>query len=369
MVQHDESNAEEETIDELDQDEPSTFRYHITAYGADYPVDSLVNRIDSGDVVVPTFDPNKELGDIKGFQRRFIWKKAQSDRFIESLLLGLPVPGIFLVSRTDGRLLVLDGQQRLRTLHSFYRGELRGKGYSLEKVQDRFVGRTYSSLDVEDRRKLDNSIIHATVVRQDEPSKDQSSIYMIFERLNTGGTALHPQEIRIALYGGPFMNFLQEMNSFGMWREIYGKISPRFKDQELILRFFALLYAADKYERPMRDFLNVYAGVNQEFQLQSEDELREIFKSTTASILGSLGKRAFRTRNAINVAIMDSVMVGVANRIQARGKIQDLEEFAVEYKKLIDDAAFSAAVERSTTDERSVRNRLTMAKQAFSKLG
>ena len=113
----------EELVDDADeQEEKSPYRYAITAYGADYPVDALVKRIDSGDIIVPTFDPVVQLGDIEGFQRQFIWKKTQSDRFIESLLLGFPVPGIFLVTRDDGRLLVLDGQQRLRTLQGFIRG-------------------------------------------------------------------------------------------------------------------------------------------------------------------------------------------------------------------------------------------------------
>ena len=314
-----ENNTDEEIIEDTDAlEEPSTFRYEITAYGADYPVDALAKRIATKEIIVPTFGPELEYDDIRGFQRGFVWNKSQSDRFVESLLLGLPVPGIFLVAREDGRLLVLDGQQRLRTLHAFYEGILGGKEYALEKVQRGLIGKTYKTLEPETRRKLDNSIIHATVVRQDVPSQDQSSIYMVFERLNTGGTALQPQEIRVALYGGAFIDFLYRMNEHKAWREIYGKKSTRLKDQELILRFLALLYAAEKYSRPMRDFLSVFAGENRDFELQREAEMKTIFESTVTTILESIGARAFRLRNAVNVAVMDSVMVGIASRIQSR---------------------------------------------------
>jgi hypothetical protein len=153
------------------EDESLPVTYEITAYGADYPVDGLVQRIESGDIIVPSF------------QREFIWTKRQSDRFVESLLLGLPVPGIFLSrSPSSTKLLVIDGQQRLRTLQSFYKGVIHGREYVLDHVAERFKGKKYETLEEDDRRRLNDSILHATVIRQDEPSDDQSSIYSIFER-------------------------------------------------------------------------------------------------------------------------------------------------------------------------------------------
>lgn len=246
-------------IDETSESIP--FRYTITSYGADYPVDGLVKRLKSEDIVIPTFDPESESsGSIEGFQRRFVWTKPQCDKFIESLLLGLPVPGIFLVKQADGRLLVLDGQQRLRTLQAFYKGILNGREYTLAKVQKQYEDLNYQTLDVEDRRRLDDSIIHATIVRQDEPSDDQSSIYLIFERLNTGGTSLHPQEIRVALYHGPFVKLLRELNNHDSWRKLYGQKSNRLKDQELILRFFAMYHDGEGYQESMKEFLNNFMG-------------------------------------------------------------------------------------------------------------
>jgi Protein of unknown function DUF262 len=119
-------DGNEESVADVDEtSEIIPFRYAITSYGADYPVDGLVKRLQPQDIVIPTFDPETESsGSLEGFQRRFVWTTSQSDKFIESLLLGLPVPGIFLVKQPDGKLLVLDGQQRLRTLQAFYGGIL-----------------------------------------------------------------------------------------------------------------------------------------------------------------------------------------------------------------------------------------------------
>ncbi|HYW37088.1 MAG TPA: DUF262 domain-containing protein [Terriglobales bacterium] len=169
----------------------SPYTYSITAYGADYPVDGVVKRIEAGDIIVPTFswEPGAD-SQVVGFQREYVWPRPKGDRFIESLLLGLPVPGIFLVKEPSGRFLVLDGHQRLYTLRAFYDGVIHGVEYKLGDVQARFVGKRYRDLDIEDRRRLDDSIIHATVIRQDQPSEDQSSIYVIFDRLNTGGVNL-----------------------------------------------------------------------------------------------------------------------------------------------------------------------------------
>ncbi|HSE57197.1 MAG TPA: DUF262 domain-containing protein, partial [Nitrospiraceae bacterium] len=131
--------AEAKVIDNLgdDSDELLPFKYSITSYGADYPVDSLIKRIADGSIYVPSF------------QRGYVWKVKQASRFIESLLLGLPVPGIFL-SKEQGtqKLLVIDGQQRLRTLQYFYEGifEPGGKKFSLRGVQSKYNGSTYRLL-------------------------------------------------------------------------------------------------------------------------------------------------------------------------------------------------------------------------------
>jgi hypothetical protein len=355
---------EVEDLDEINEVIPAT--YSITSYGADYPVDGLVKRLDQGDIVVPLFNVGPEEGQSTvGFQRDFVWTKYQCDRFVESLLLGLPVPGIFLVKESSGKHLVLDGQQRLKTLQCFYAGILQGKEFGLENVQEKWRGKTYKSLNAEDRRRIDDSIIHATVVRQDEPSDDQSSIYLVFERLNSGGTFLQPQEIRVALYHGKFAALLSALNENKDWRALYGKKSARLKDLELILRFFALYYWSATYRRPMKEFLNRSMARNVNLQQHSEIELQTLFASTVNVVHNIIGRRAFRLKSTVNAAIVDSVLVGVAHRV-ALGPVENPDGFRSAYQSLVSDPDFLVWTTRSTADEEFVRKRLERSRAAFA---
>ncbi|NRF71755.1 DUF262 domain-containing protein [Aquincola sp. S2] len=357
--------VEVEDLDEINEVIPTA--YSITSYGADYPVDGLVKRLDQNDIAVPLFSNAPEAGQSTvGFQREFVWTKPQCDRFVESLLLGLPVPGIFLVKEASGKHLVLDGQQRLKTLQYFYSGLFQGKEFLLQHVQEKWKDRSYKTLDVDDRRRLDDSIIHATIVRQDEPSDDQSSIYLVFERLNSGGIFLQPQEIRVALYHGKFASLLGNLNANGSWRALYGKKSARLKDLELILRFFALHFHAPQYRRPMKEFLNRYMASNVDLQKHGDNELRPIFESTVAAIHQHLGPRAFRLKNTVNAALVDSIMIGVANRLATGSPISDSTGMRAAYEGLFKSGDFTTWITRSTADEDFVKKRLDATRAAFS---
>ena len=352
----------------LDLDEAGEvvpFTYSITAYGADYPVDGLIKRLRTEDISVPRFGtPLSEVGPRVRFQREFVWKKQQSDRFIESLLLGLPVPGIFLVKEPDGKLLVLDGHQRLQTLRRYYDNDWEGKAYTLESVQDRFENRTYEQLESEDSRRLDDSIIHATVVRQDEPSEDMSSIYLVFERLNSGGTILQPQEIRVALYHGELVSLLTDLNGIRAWRALFGRKSRRLKDIELILRFFAMLESSRRYKRPMKGFLNAYMAKRRHVSAKQRDSLSIVFTRTTEVILRGIGSQAFKLKTAVNAALADAVMVGVARRVRA-GEIAKPADLKKAYDDLLSDPKFQGSIGRATADEESVKTRIRLATKRF----
>jgi hypothetical protein len=361
-----EPEAPEEEIREADgvedvnpeaPDEELPVVYTVTSYGADYPVDALVTRITGKDIIVPDF------------QRGFIWPRARIDRFVESLLLGLPVPGIFLASEPEtNRLMVIDGQQRLMTLWSFYRGRLRGKEFVLGKgVDKQFYGKTYETLEEEDRRRLDNSIIHATVIRQDQPSDDQSSIYFVFERLNTGGTVLQPQEIRAAIYGGEFNDLLQSLNCYERWREIFGRESSRRKDQELILRFLAFRYNLDAYRRPMKEFLNEFMGKNRHLKVLDAGELRGEFERVIDLLAGAIPPaQLFRPGGkAMNAAVFDAMTVGASQLIRQVAQ-PDVERVRTAYAALLEDEQFQQSYSRATADEASVERRINMATEAFT---
>lgn len=357
----------DESVDDLDEiSEVLPVQFSITSYGADYPIDGLVKRVINGDIVIPLFSLEPADGQtVTGFQREFVWKKSQADRFIESLLLGLPVPSIFLVKEPNGKYLVLDGQQRLKSLESFYKGVFKGVEFLLEEVQECWVGKSYLTLNPEDRRRLDNSIMHAIVVRQDEPTQEQNSIYMIFERLNSGGTILQPQEIRVALYRGQFAAVLSRLNEMPEWRILYGKKSSRLKDIELILRFFALYFYSAKYQKPMKNFLNTYMANNRELSKQDESTIKPLFENAIKTILEIIGQKAFRPFGvSLNAAVVDSIMFGVAHRL-SRGPITDVKGLKRSYDLLVANPEYVTAITRFTAYDESVTNRLKLAKEAF----
>lgn len=356
----------------LDIDETAEvipFNYAITAYGADPQVDGLIKRVREGDIFIPLFSlPGDKAGGPVRFQREYVWKKQQADRFIESLLLGLPVPGIFLVKEESGRHLVLDGHQRLQTLLRFYSNDWEGGAFALESVQERFQNRTYDQLEATDRRRLDDSIIHATIVRQDEPSEDQSSIYLIFERLNSGGTSLQPQEIRVALYHGPFVDLLTSLNDHASWRALFGRKSRRLKDIELLLRFFALREGSKSYARPMKGFLSGYMARRRQLSNQVQAEFREVFSQTTDAILRGVGAKAFKPRGALNAALVDALMVGVARRIKERGPITKPRTLKAAYTTLLRKDNFLNAISRATADEENVKQRIQLATTGLARV-
>lgn len=339
--------AEEETLD---------FTYSITSYGADYPVDSLVKRMRDGKIKVPSF------------QRGYVWTEKQASRFIESLLLGLPVPGIFLSKDTDSAdLLVIDGQQRLKTLQFFYDGHIADSDrvFRLRDVQEKFEGKTYEKLEPDDRQRLDDSIIHATIVKQDEPSEDNSSIYLVFERLNTGGLQLQPQEIRSAIYSGKFAKLLKELNEYPAWRNIYGNRSTRLKDQEFILRFFAMYLYRDNYKKPLKGFMNTYMAKNRDLKLHDAEVLSETFKQVVDFVNDALGKKAFRFAAAINASIYDSVMVALAERYSKKKSFPDKKKFLKAYSDLLANEEYLTATRDATSDEPIVEKRMNLTISAF----
>lgn len=351
----------EEEIDQIleESEEVVPFKYSISSYGADYPVDGLVRRVRAGDIIVPKF------------QRGFVWSLKEASRFVESLLLGLPVPSIFLSKEAESqKLLVIDGQQRLLSLCYFYEGiwPPTRKEFALKAVADKFEGQTYKTLPQEDRRRLDDSIVHAIVIKQEEPSDDESSIYHVFERLNTSGVSLTAQEIRAAIYHGPFSDLLKDLNRTSTWRAIYGPVNKLMRDQELILRFLALNFNAAEYSRPMKAFLNSFMGKNRHLTRISRDQIVAAFVPTISVVHDAIGTRAFRLARVLNAAVFDSVMVGLAKRL-ARGPVKEKETLKARYLELLSNSDFLAVAERATADEESVSRRLKLATNAFSGLG
>ena len=338
------------------EDGVAPVKFDITSYGVDFDVFGLYRRLKRGEIVVPSF------------QRDFVWTLRKASRFIESLLLGLPVPGIFLASDSDsGELLVIDGQQRLKSLMFFYdgvfnpgNGSVNPREFKLRDVQETFDGRTYESLDAKDRLDLDNSVIHATVVKQDSPTEDDTSIYHIFERLNSGGRRLHPQEMRTALYQGPLIDTVRELNHHPTWRNIYGNPGPGLRDQELVLRFLALSFSEHKYSRPLQEFLTKFVAANRNPAPNVLEAYRKAFTQVADLWWNALDSRAFRPFRALNVAVFDSMFRGLYQRIVSSNSPEPAE-LARAYDDLLQDVEYLRAVKQATSSEWSMQTRMEKA--------
>ena len=335
---------EGEVEDETLLENPGTKKFSISSYGADYTVDSLVKRMNGGAFKIPEF------------QRRFVWTLKHSSKFIESLLMGLPVPGIFLYKEADtNEHLVIDGQQRLRTLQMFYAGLFDDKKFRLVGVREPWLNKSYDDLESADVLKLDDSVVHATIFKQDRPQDVLDSIYFVFERINTGGIRLSPQEIRNCVSMGPFIKMIKRLNSNSSWRAVFAGTNNRAKDEELIVRFLALYAEDDNYFRPMNSFLNSFSDKMNKATPAELKSLELVFESTIVLVANSI-PRPFRLVRALNAAVFDSVMVGVARRLAA-SPYPDPARIKTAYNSLLLDPIYKQACERATADEENVKTR------------
>ena len=192
-AEHLSNDLELERITSEDEDyESAPPGYEIATYPADYTLEVLYHKWNKDEILIPEF------------QRRFVWKQVQSSKLIESFLLGLPVPAIFFYSeRKKRKYVVIDGQQRLKSIFYYFEGyfgsETKGarRVFSLKGLnsESRYHGKTFDDLREDDRRRLENAVLRTFIVQQLDPD-DDTSMYHIFERLNTGGTLLSNQEIR-----------------------------------------------------------------------------------------------------------------------------------------------------------------------------
>lgn len=346
---------EEIQSEELDlESTPAT--YEVITYPADFTLEGLVSKYKKGTLTIP------------GFQRNYVWNIKQASRLIESFLLGLPVPAIFLFTdEVNNEQLVLDGQQRLMSIVYFFDGYFgesdktgRKKVFKLTGLNENspYFNKTYADLEDSDQaafNKLNDSVLRAFVVKQITPNGN-TSVYHIFERLNTGGTQLVGQEIRNCVYHGEFNNLLCELNQYPNWRRIFGNEAPhkRQKDVELILRFFSFYENGHNYERPIKDFMSNFMRENQHLSQPERERFEDLFKSTCDKIVTFLGEKPFHIWSGLNVAVFDSTFTTLAKF----GFPDDLND---RFTALKADDDFIRGVRGATADESIVELRMKLA--------
>jgi Protein of unknown function DUF262 len=304
--------------------------YDLTSSPNDFNISTIYNFIDSGAVKIP------------GFQRNYVWDIKRASKLIESLIIGLPVPQVFLYEEARNSFLVIDGQQRLMTIYYFVRqrfprrekrAEIRRIFNERGRVPDevlhddelfenfnlrlpelgssrpnKFARLNYSTLG-EYKVQFDLRTIRNVIVKQIKPSDDDSSIYEMFNRLNTGGINLTPQEIRASLYHSAFYDMLFRLNMDTRWRQLVGQAEPdlHMRDIEVLLRGVAMWQQGDSYAPSMVRFLNRYSKRAQNFteaQVSEVEGMLEWF----LSIVRDVPRAAFLTpQGRFSLPLFESV--------------------------------------------------------------
>ena len=217
---------------------------------------------------------------------------------------------------------------------------------------------------------VNSTILSSTPQSLSNESPDEeedSSLFYVFGRLNSGGRKVTAQEIRTAVYGGPFIDLIESLNLNSTWRTLFGKESVRLKDHELILRFLALYSQPDKYERPMEEFLNKFCRQHRMGPTKFLKTAEPAFKQTLQTINAALGPAAFRPTRAMNAAVFDSIAVAIARRLD-KGPITNHATLRKAFDRLSQDDDYIAATSRATSDETNVATRLRLATSAFAGL-
>ena len=333
--------------------------YQITTYPADFTLEVLHNKWKSEEIRIPKF------------QRGYVWKPQQASKLIESFLVGLPVPAVFMyIDHESQKYQVIDGQQRLKSVFYYFDGafpqnvsSIKKKEFELNGLSEnsRFYGKSFQDLSNEDQLKLKNAVLRSFIVQQ-ITSSDNTGIYQIFERLNTGGTLLSNQEIRNCLFDGKFSEFLDEINNLKSWRSILGKQEHdlRKRDVELILRFLALQNLTE-YSKPMKEYLSLFMSKHRNPKDEDLKENYNMFENTCEAVIDSLGQKPFHVRSGLNAAVFDSVMTAFSKHLDSIPK--DIHR---RYSKLTtENDDFRTYTNTATTDSEVIKKRFRLANKVL----
>lgn len=266
---------------------------------SDYPLSTLREMVDDGDIV-----PNPD------YQRDYVYNDKQASKLVESVLIGIPIPTIYLCQEEDGSYSVIDGQQRITSLVKYLKNEFALSG--LLELTD-LNGKCYKDLPKDIQRRLKSSSLSTiSLLKQSSDLK-----YEIFARLNQGAVKLNPQELRNCIYRGTFNNLLDEIASTNPHlKGLFHDTNNRKSYQERILRFFALRNYQD-YQSSMLKTMNSFMEQHRNDGVDEIKSAKEKFNNTIDIIKQVLGNDAFmsfdRNKNTIyekfSGSVYDSIII------------------------------------------------------------
>jgi hypothetical protein len=272
----------------------------IDFYLTEYSVELLAEKMRAEEFVVPAY------------QREFTWEDPRKSKFIESLLMGLPIPFLFFWEMEDGRLEIVDGSQRLRTIEEFILQDFR---LGPLETLTRLSGFRFVDLPESRRRKTGNRSIRGIVLNE---HADEQARFDMFERINTGSKSANQAEIRRGAHAGPYMSLVIELAQSQPFVELAPASSKQIAErerEELVARFFAYGDGLETYkDRPAQFVLEHTKRVNEEFvrEPKLESVYRERFQRTMEFVKEYFpyGFRRSRTSKATPRARFEAIAIG-----------------------------------------------------------
>jgi hypothetical protein len=374
--------------DNESQDQDIIFtEYEISASPNDFNIRTLYDFIDSGIVKIP------------GFQRNYVWDVKRASKLIESLLIGIPIPQIFLYEQGKNNFLVIDGQQRYFTIYFFKKKRFpkKEKRFELRKIFDdskgipeniladnnyfvdfnlilpgqlpdkknKFSGRNYATLSEEDRVAFDLRTIRNIIIKQNTPDDGDSVVFEIFNRLNSGGVNLKPQEIRTSLYHSQFYDMLYRINLNENWRQLTPQATPdlNMKDVEILLRGFAMLINHDSYKPSLTKFLNNFSAKARKFTLEQISYFEKLFIAFAATAVALDPKIFFAKGGRFNISIYESIFVVLTEDAYRQQNAIIKQTTISKVQSLKEDRVFIEASKSNTTSTTNVEFRISKAKE------
>ncbi len=375
--------------DGADEEESYSFReYAITSSPNDFNVKTIVDFLEQGVFKIPAF------------QRNYVWDIGRASKLIESLILGLPIPQIFLyeVPKEKNSFIVIDGQQRLMSIYYFLkkrfpimekRNELRAtfdrdgqipatlfdddnffSEFNLKLIsklpgeKNKLNGLNYETLD-DLKLTFDLRTIRCIVIKQNFPEDDDSSILELFSRLNTGGINLTPQEIRSCLYHSDFMKMISAFNIDSRWRKLIDKKEPdlRMRDIEVLLRGYAMLLRGDSYTPSMTRFLNKFTKDMMQISSEELNLLQNILNQFLDRCSNFSGGIFGKGTKKLNISVYETVFSTLckAGYLNRNGEVPMINEAKI--IELKTDKEFSDSASTKSTNKSNVDARLNLARE------
>lgn len=331
-------------------------KLHTQAY--DKSISDLVSKIEEQDIIL---NPQ--------YQRNYVWDNRKASLLIESILLNVPIPVLYMAEDEESRWNVVDGLQRLYSLKRFFKDEF--KLSNLEVLQE-LNGKKYSQLSGEKAgRILRNGIIRTVVISQDSHHEIK---YDIFMRLNTGSIKLNEQELRNCLYRGNLNELLKEIRKNEKFMKMIGISAPhkRLIDAEIILRYLAISenYNREKgevenYSGQMKVFLNNYMNKYQNTNENFIEKIKLKFEESIDKVYEIFGDRAFQKINQdgnveprLNRAIHDCLMISFEDK-EKEYLLDNKEKIIDGFKNLIkENNDFYDSISSWTSDKNKLNFRL-----------